>query len=116
MQESNTPRPNVVSGAVIGFVIQLLGMLLLALQLRPTSLDAWLVALQPLVGAVVAFFAPAYTKAWAALIGAGLIPFIVLIINVLSGKEALDAVVLLTLAIALVQAAVTALVPNTKTN
>jgi hypothetical protein len=77
--DTTTPRPNVAMGAFMGFLTMMLGLLLTALQANPTTLEGWLVALQPLVGFAIAYLAPPYKKAWAALIGAGLIPFILMV-------------------------------------
>jgi hypothetical protein len=60
MTDTNTPRPNVAMGAFTGFLTMMLGLLLTALQTNPTTLEGWLVALQPLVGFAIAYIAPAY--------------------------------------------------------
>lgn len=112
MRRDLTPRPNVASGAVMGFVVLALGLLLAALQSHPTGLEAWLVALQPLVAAAVAFGFPAYSKAWGAAVGAGLISLIVLITNIAQGTVVFDTVLVMTLVVGIVQAAVTGLVAN----
>ena len=79
MNDTSTPRPNVATGAFMGFATMVTGLFLTALQTNPTTLEGWLVALQPVVAFVIAYFAPLLQKAWGALIGAGLIPFILMV-------------------------------------
>jgi hypothetical protein len=114
MIEDPTPRPNVAMGAFMGFLTMMLGLLLTALQATPTTLEGWLVALQPIVGFGLAYIAPAYRKAWAALIGAGLVEFVLLVHSLAIGDAIFDSVFFLTTVVGLVQAGVTAIVDNTK--
>jgi hypothetical protein len=87
---STTSRPNVATGAFMGFLTLFLGELLVALQTNFGTLEGWLVVLEPVVGFVIAYFAPAYRKAWAALVGAGLIPFILPLQGLFSGEVIFD--------------------------
>ena len=60
MNDSSTPRPNVATGAFMGFATMVMGLFLTALQTNPTTLEGWLVALQPVVAFVIAYFALAF--------------------------------------------------------
>jgi hypothetical protein len=60
VNDSSTPRPNVATGAFMGFATMVLDLLLTALQTNPSSLEGWLVALQPEVGFAIVYFAPAF--------------------------------------------------------
>lgn len=108
-----TPRPNVASGAVMGYVVVVLGLFLTALQSNPSTLEQWLVALTPLAAAVAAFVGPKYEKAFRAAIGAGLVALALVVVSLVQGTAVLDVSLLLTLVIGVVQAVVTGLVENT---
>ncbi len=60
MNDTTTPRPNVATGAFMGFFVMVMGLLLTALQTNPSTLEGWLVALQPVVAFAIAYFAPAF--------------------------------------------------------
>lgn len=111
-----SPRPNVASGTAAGYLTLILALPVSSwVDTYPSTLEGWLVALQPLVGGAIAYVRPTWSKAWAALLGAGLIPAIILLYNIVTGQAPIDPFVIVGVISALVQAATTAVVANTKT-
>jgi hypothetical protein len=41
MNDTTTPRPNVATGAFMGFATMVMGLFLTALQTNPTTLEGW---------------------------------------------------------------------------
>ena len=113
MGDRNTPRPNVATGALAGAIVTIALMLVGLAQGEPFNLEAFIAALVPLIGFAVAYFAPAFHKTWAALIGAGLPALVVLVIGIMQGQP-VDLPQLQSVLTAVVVVIITALVPNTK--
>jgi hypothetical protein len=115
MEDRLTPRPNVATGSLGGALVALVFLLLGMAQGEPANVEAIIAALVPVIGFAVAYFAPAYQKTWAALIGAGLPTLIVLAIGIAQGQP-VDLPQVQSLLEAVVIVLLTAFVSNTKVN
>jgi hypothetical protein len=115
LTEAATPRPNVTSGGLAGLVTSLIVLLVQVQQGEAVALETWVAALVPLAGAIVAYYFPAYSKTYGALVGAGLATLLVLVINLFRG-EVVDMDLLASVLSGVITVLVTAIVPNTKTS
>jgi hypothetical protein len=113
ISEAAAPRPNVASGGLAGLLTSLILLLVQVQQGQPVALETWVATLVPLAGAVVAYYFPAYSKTFGALVGAGLGTLLVLVINLLRG-EVVDMDLLTSVLSGVIAVLVTAVVPNTK--
>jgi hypothetical protein len=86
MEDVVSPRPNVATGSLAGAIVALVFLLYGMGQGGPANFEAIIAALVPIIGFAVAYFAPAYQKTWAALIGAGLPTLIVILIGAVQGQ------------------------------
>lgn len=113
MEESVTPRPNVSTGALSGAIVTVVFLLYGMGQGESANIEALIGALVPIIGFVVAYFAPAQQKTWAALIGAGLPTLLVILIGAVQG-DPVDLPQLQSLLTTVITVLFTAIVPNTK--
>lgn len=113
LSNARTPRPNVASGGLAGLLTSLLLLLVQVQQGQQVDLQTWVATLVPLIGAVVAYFFPAYSKTIGALVGAGLGTLVVLVIGIFQGQP-VDMELLTSLLSGIIVVLITAFVPNTK--
>jgi hypothetical protein len=114
MRESVAPRPNVASGAAVGLLTALVLAWLQFYQTGvnlPNDIPLLLATFSPLVGAIVAYYAPAYDKVKATAIALAVCVVLIILLALLL-NVALTMPLIVAIIVAALQLLATAAIPN----